>query len=1101
VQGRRIGRFEVEGALGAGGMGVVYAARDTVLERRVALKLLHARADDAAARARLLREARSAAALSHPNVVTVFEVGDDQGVVFVAMELVAGESLADRIERAPLTLEEALTLALGIARGLQSAHHVGVVHRDLKPANVVLATPELPKIVDFGLARAPARRSEEDSTLSGQVAGTPGYMAPEQIRGEATDERADVFAFGVVLHEMIARRLPFGGSGLSAMTATLIDEPAPLGDAAPPPIASLVARCLAKDPRARPANADELVETLERALGRAPTAAPAAHASASRPRSEPRATSDAPALLGREALLAQLLGEDAPIVTLTGPPGIGKSALAAALAARDEVVVHVALAGVRTLAEAERAIAEALGGATLGDALALARGTLVLDGGEAIARELAAPVERWVTSAPLRIVRAARNALGCSNEVVLVVPPLDAESGRELFFRRARRARAALPVDRETVAAVDRIVAFLDGNPLAIVLAAARVGLLTPAQIATRLQSRGDARFAMLRDTESAASLHDAIAWSFDLLKPEARAVAGHVAIFEGEVDLEAIEELLTEIEVVDPMGALESLRAASLLRTREREGRVLARLDPHVRAFARPSEPHDALRRAYVQIVGAEARRALDSGRAPERVERTDLRVAMLRASNELAVAIACASALAPSRAYETLDAELAALLERAPSIDLELRVHAELALFRLIEDRDVERALDVARRALANAEVALRSGRTHGPTLRARARTALFDACLGAARLDEATEVARTAHADAVARGNVGDECEALGKLGTVGWRRSALEEALDAHRRALALAETTRDRARQARALLDVGVLLVQQGRLAEARGFYERSRELARAEGLTGMVAAIANNLGVVHHEQDRLEDAALAFREAIDESRASRRARVVAIATGNLAMVEHERAFALLAAAATGGAHATQPSPEGGRGPGVGMHHAFDATRDPRAAFDATLDPRAAFDATLDPRAAFDATFDPRSGRAPLEALTAARVGLDEAIRILEALGDARYRAVFLGARAAVHADLGATDDATRDLDGAGRLLARAHEPQLAMALSIRAAHVALATAADDATRAEAVHVAGSHLSEAQSPSSLSARSDLARMALRALRAAVASRDA
>lgn len=1099
MQGRRIGRFEVEGALGAGGMGVVYAARDTVLDRRVALKLLHARADDAGARARLLREARSAAALSHPNVVTVFEVGDDQGVVFVAMELVAGESLADRIERAPLATGEALTLALGIARGLQSAHRVGVVHRDLKPANVVLATPELPKIVDFGLARAPARRSEEDSTLSGHVAGTPGYMAPEQIRGEATDERADVFAFGVVLHEMLTRRLPFGGSGLSAMTATLIDEPAPLGDAAPPPIASLVARCLAKDPRARPANADELVGTLERALGRAPTASPAALASTSRPRSEPRATSDGPALFGRDAVIARLRAEDAPIVTLTGPPGIGKSALAAALTAHDEIAVHVALGGVRTLAEAERAIAEALGGATLGDALALARGTLVLDGGEAIARELAAPIERWVASAPLRIVRAARNVLGCANEAVLVVPPLDAESGRELFLRRARRARAALPVDRETVAAIDRIVAFLDGNPLAIVLAAARVGLLTPAQIATRLQARGDARFTMLRDTESAASLHDAIAWSFELLSPETRAVAGHVAIFEGEVDLEAIEELLTELGVVDPMGALESLRAASLLRTREREGRVLARLDPHVRAFARPSEPSEALRRAYVQIVGAEARRALETGRAPERVERTDLRAAMLRASDEPAVAIACASALAPSRAYEPLDAELAALLERAPSIDLELRVHAELALFRLIEDRDVERALELARRALVNAEEALRSGRTHGPALRARARTALFDACLGAARLDEATEVARVAHADAVARGHVGDECEALGKLGTVGWRRSALEEALDAHRRALALAETTRDRARQARALLDVGVLLVQQGRLAEARGFYERSRELARAEGLNGMVAAIANNLGVVHHEQDRLEDAALAFRESIDESRASRRARVVAIATGNLAMVDHERAFALHdRAGVSGGDHAsTHRSLVGGaRDPAVGVDHAFDATLDPRAAFDATLDPRAAFDATLDPRAV-----DPRSARAPLEVLTTARVGLDEAIRMLEALGDARYRAVFLGARAAVHADLGAADDATRDLDSAGRLLARAHEPQLAMALSIRAAHVALATASDDATRAESMHVAGSHLREAQSPSSLSARSDLARMALRALRAAVASRSA
>jgi serine/threonine-protein kinase len=261
--GAVLGHFRVVRELGRGGMGIVYLADDTKLRRQVALKVLPpALARNAERRRSLLREARAAAAVTHPNIATVYEVGESGEHVYIAMEHVGGEGLRARMERAPLTLAEVLELARPIARALGTAHRAGLVHRDLKPENVMLTGDGLPKLLDFGLARVANTAGDPGAlaglttslpTIEGRFAGTPAYMSPEQILGDPVDARADVFALGVMLYEMLSGRRPFEGDTASAvMRAIVADPPEPLYvDDVPEELVSLILACLDKDPLRR----------------------------------------------------------------------------------------------------------------------------------------------------------------------------------------------------------------------------------------------------------------------------------------------------------------------------------------------------------------------------------------------------------------------------------------------------------------------------------------------------------------------------------------------------------------------------------------------------------------------------------------------------------------------------------------------------------------------------------------------------------------------------------------------------------------------------------------------------------------------------------
>src|SRR5689334_21586907 len=257
--GRTLAHYRIVEKIGAGGMGVVYRAEDTQLGRIVALKVVGEVAQvDEKARTRLLREARIASALNHPNICTIYEAGVAEGETYIAMELVEGRCLSAMSAGHRLPLEAAIRYAIQIAEALAHAHERGVVHRDLKGANVVVASEGRVKVLDFGLAKRVIERPEaptrtlEPITEAGSVAGTLSYMAPEVLRGEPADARSDLWALGVMLYEAVTKALPFrGATAFEVTSAILRDSMTPLPESVPPGLAAIIQRLLAKQPGER----------------------------------------------------------------------------------------------------------------------------------------------------------------------------------------------------------------------------------------------------------------------------------------------------------------------------------------------------------------------------------------------------------------------------------------------------------------------------------------------------------------------------------------------------------------------------------------------------------------------------------------------------------------------------------------------------------------------------------------------------------------------------------------------------------------------------------------------------------------------------------
>ena len=216
VAGTHLGRYEIRSKIGAGGMGEVYLAQDTKLDRKVALKILPAEGSSHRERMdRFIREAKAAAALNHPNIAHIYEIAEADGVHFIAMEFVQGETLHARVNGKQLDLNEALAIAPQIADGLSEAHEHGIIHRDIKPSNIMIAAPNRVKVMDFGLAKlieareaiSPDAETKNLLTSPGAIIGTMPYMSPEQVKAERLDARTDIFSFGVVLYEMMTGRI------------------------------------------------------------------------------------------------------------------------------------------------------------------------------------------------------------------------------------------------------------------------------------------------------------------------------------------------------------------------------------------------------------------------------------------------------------------------------------------------------------------------------------------------------------------------------------------------------------------------------------------------------------------------------------------------------------------------------------------------------------------------------------------------------------------------------------------------------------------------------------------------------------------------------
>ncbi|MCZ6766198.1 MAG: serine/threonine-protein kinase, partial [bacterium] len=233
--GHRLGRYEILEAIGAGGMGEVYRARDTSLERDIAIKILpDAFSNDPERLSRFEREAKAVSSLNHPHICTLHDIGNDDGIRYMVMELIEGETLQSRLARKPLSFEEALEYAIQIADALACAHAAGVVHRDLKPGNVMITKSGI-KLLDFGLAKVQREDSgasvdsetptqQKDLTSQGAVLGTFRYMSPEQLEGREIDARTDIFAFGAVLYEMVTGKKAFDGASEASLIVAIMDS-------------------------------------------------------------------------------------------------------------------------------------------------------------------------------------------------------------------------------------------------------------------------------------------------------------------------------------------------------------------------------------------------------------------------------------------------------------------------------------------------------------------------------------------------------------------------------------------------------------------------------------------------------------------------------------------------------------------------------------------------------------------------------------------------------------------------------------------------------------------------------------------------------------
>ncbi len=271
--GRTISHYEVVEKLGEGGMGVVYRARDSHLDRFIALKVLPPdKVADPERKQRFVNEAKTASALNHPNIVTVHDIDQADGIDFIAMEFVQGKTLDEVIGRKGLKLNEALKYAIQIADALAKAHAAGIVHRDLKPANVMVTSDGSVKVLDFGLAKLTEStvlpdnetRKERQSTELGAIVGTASYMSPEQAAGKKVDARSDIFSFGSLLYEMVTGRRAFRRDTPALTLAAILHmDPPPLEPSVPRDVDKVVMHCLRKDPARRYQHMDDVKVALE----------------------------------------------------------------------------------------------------------------------------------------------------------------------------------------------------------------------------------------------------------------------------------------------------------------------------------------------------------------------------------------------------------------------------------------------------------------------------------------------------------------------------------------------------------------------------------------------------------------------------------------------------------------------------------------------------------------------------------------------------------------------------------------------------------------------------------------------------------------------
>jgi non-specific serine/threonine protein kinase len=646
--------------VGAGGMGVVYLARDVDLDRDVALKLLRidpsassTGAADAAARStmfreRFLREARTAARLNHPNVAQIYQVGRQDELIFLAQEWLDGGSLADHLKESVFLSWREATLAIrDAAAGLAAAHAAGLIHRDIKPSNLMRARGGAAvKLVDFGLARD--QNVESELTQSGMLVGTPAYLSPEQCRGEEATPLSDLYSLACTWFHLLTSRAPFPAANVAAILYEHLNKPLPdprrFADDIPEAVSAILARAAAKAPGDRHPSAEAFLAEVNALLEDREAVPPTIVAARMAPgnagvlagNSAPRANAggdtgvsgtppnnlpeEMTSFIGRTAELTQTVAaiRESRLSTLIGPGGTGKTRLA--IRAAREATSHfpdgvwlIELASLPATEAVAPAIAAVLhlresAGQPLADAiiekLRETRTLLVLDNCEHVIDSAANLVAKLLAACPdVKILATSRQPLKHPAEVLLQVAPLalpteenqplaelEQVEAVRLFVDRARAARPGFAITAENAPAIAQICRRLDGMPLALELAAARIKLLSAQQIAQRLGDAfrllaGGARTLLPRQQ----TLRALIDWSHELLSPTARTVLARVGIFAGGCTMEAAEAIVAddELEPEAVLDAIAELVDQSLLISDERDGIARYRMLETIRQYA----------------------------------------------------------------------------------------------------------------------------------------------------------------------------------------------------------------------------------------------------------------------------------------------------------------------------------------------------------------------------------------------------------------------------------------------------------------------------------------------------------------------------------
>jgi len=566
--GKTISHYKILEKLGEGGMGVVYKAEDTKLDRNIAIKFLPSCISTSDTdKQRFIVEAKAAAALNHPNIATIHAIEEIDGELFIAMEYIDGKELKEILHEG-LSHQEVSEYAQQIAKGLAAAHNKGIIHRDIKSANIMVTESRQVKIMDFGLAKI---GDGVDLTKDYSTMGTLAYMAPEQILGQKVDNRADIWAVGVVLFEMLTGKLPFYGDYEAATIYSILnEEPQDVKSLCPEcldNLADVISKCMQKNPNDRFASMTEIISILEAQS----TAKKLFNSPAPKNNLREQLTS----FIGREKekqdILSQL--EKSRLLTLTGIGGCGKTRLALEIAKSlqqqfPDGIWLVELAPITEPTQVIQTIASVLqikempGTAlidTMFSKLKDKQLLLLLDNCEHLIDICSDIAKKLLQNSHfLKILTTSREALNIAGETAWNVPslslPKDVTETVEnlasfeaisLFMERAKSVNPRFSLSQENVSTIVDICRRLDGIPLAIELAVARIKMMSPQNILDRLHNRfqlltGGDRTALERQKTMRATVD----WSYDLLNDQEKQVLNRLAVFIDGCDLESAEKV-----------------------------------------------------------------------------------------------------------------------------------------------------------------------------------------------------------------------------------------------------------------------------------------------------------------------------------------------------------------------------------------------------------------------------------------------------------------------------------------------------------------------------------------------------------------------------